>query len=311
MKQRKKATPLVFGVILSSVLLSACNSGNIKEAGLSRDQQETEEVLQSTGLNVTSVDEAVLKAEKAMQSGKMDLAQLYYIKAYDLEPNNVQVLQKMADLYSELKKYDLAEVSLKLILKQQPGDLKTTEQYGLLLIKLRNYPAAEENLARVVAKQQSWRAFNGLGILANLQGDPLKAERFFKTADSIFPNSPELLNNIGFALYSASKLNEAAPYYLKALQINPGFKKAIYNYALLQARLGNYEQAYIAFAKVSSPAEANNNTGYIAMMNGDYAEANNYLQEAIKSSPRFYQKANENMMRLEELEKSKDEQSGD
>lgn len=302
MKQRKKVTNLVFGVIASFMLLTACSTGNIKEAG-NTGKQETEEILQSAGLNVTSVEDAVLKAEKAARGGKVDLAQLYYIKAYDLEPNNVQVLQKMADLYIELKKYDLAEVSLKLILKQQPGNLKTIEQYGLLLIKLRNYPDAEKKLARVVAKQQSWPAYNGLGIIANLQGDPLKAESFFRKADSIFPNSPELLNNIGFALYSSDKLDEAAPYYIKALQINPGFKKAIYNYALLQARLKNYEEAYITFAKVSTQAEANNNTGYIAMMNGDYAEANNYLQEAIKSSPRFYKKANDNLMRLEILEK--------
>ncbi len=301
MKQSKKVKNLVFWAILSQVLLTACNPGNIKEAE-SSSKQQTEEILQSAGLDVNSVEDAVQKAEKAAQSGKMDLAQLYYIKAYDLEPNNVQVLQKMADLYIELKKYDLAEVSLNLILKQKPGDLKATEQYGLLLIKLRKYPEAEENLTRVVAKQQSWPAYNGLGIIANLQGEPLKAVSFFKKADSISPYSPELLNNIGFALYSANKLNEAAPYYVKALQINPGFKKAIYNYALLHARLNNYEQAYSAFAKVSSPAEANNNTGYIAMMNGDYAEANNYLQEAIKSSPRFYKKANDNLSRLEMLE---------
>ncbi|MDD1626148.1 MAG: tetratricopeptide repeat protein [Methylococcaceae bacterium] len=207
MKQRKKITNRFFGVILSFALLTACNPGNIKGAGNGSDKQEIEEILQSAGLNVSSVEEAVSKAEKAAQGGKMDLAQLYYIKAYDLEPNNVQVLQKMADLYIELKKYDLAEVSFKLILKQQPGDLKTTEQYGLLLIKLRNYKDAEENLGRVIAKQQSWRAYNGLGIIANLQGDPLKAVSFFKKADSIFPNSPELLNNIGFALYSADQLD--------------------------------------------------------------------------------------------------------
>jgi tetratricopeptide (TPR) repeat protein len=303
MKQNRKVIKLFVGVILSQLLLTACNRDNVKEAASPGDKQEAEEILQRAGLNVTSVDDAVLKAEKATQSGKMDLAQLYYIKAYDLEPNNVQVLQKMTDLYIELKKYDLAEVSLKLILKQQPGDIKTTEQYGLLLIKLRKYPDAEENLTRVVAKQQSWRAYNGLGIIANLQGTPLKAESFFRKADSISPNSPELLNNIGFALYSADKLDEAQSYYIKALQINTGFKKAIYNYALLQARLSNYEQAYITFAKVSTQAEANNNIGYIAMMNGDYAEANAYLQEAIKLSPQFYKKANDNLMRLEILEK--------
>jgi tetratricopeptide (TPR) repeat protein len=302
MKQRKTPANLVFVGILSCVLLTACNSSNLKEAEISRDTQETEEVLQSTGLTVTSVEDALLKAEKAAQGGKVDLAQLYYVKAYNLEPTNVQLLQKMADLYIELKKYDLAEVSLNLLLKQQPDNLKATEQYGLLLIKLKNYPDAEKNLTRVIAKQQSWSAYNGLGIVANLQGDPLKAEGFFKKADHIFPNSPELLNNIGFSLYSADKFDAAEPYYVKALQINPSFKKAIYNYALLQARLGHYEQAYNAFAKVSTPAEASNNTGYIAMMNGDYTEANNYLQAAIETSPLFYKKANDNLMRLENRE---------
>lgn len=303
MNKIKKLTSLIFLIILSQSLLTACDPGNIKEAENDGDSQQTEEILQSTGLEVNSVDDAVLKAEKAAQGGKMDLAQLYYIKAYDLEPTNVLVLQKMSDLYTDLKKYDLAEVSLKLILQQQPGDLKATEQYGLLLIKLKKFPDAEKHLSQVIAARQSWPAYNGLGIIANLQGDYLKAENFFKKADVISPNSPELLNNIGFALYSADKLTEAASYYTKALQINPGFKKAIYNYALLQARLSNYEQAHIAFAKVSSPAEASNNIGYIAMMNGDYSEANNYLQEAINISPQFYKKANDNLKRLEIMEK--------
>lgn len=302
MNKIKKPTKLIFLIILSQSLLTACDPGNIREAERGGDSRQTEEILQGTGLEVNSVDDAMFKAEKAAQGGKMDLAQLYYIKAYDLEPTNVRVLQKMAELYTGLRKYDLAEVSLKLILQQQPGDLKTTEQYGLLLIKLNKYPEAEEHLGRVVATQQSWPAYNGLGIIANIQGNYLKAESLFKKADAISPNSPELLNNIGFALYSADKLAEAAPYYTKALQINPGFKKAIYNYALLQARLSNYEQAHIAFGKVSSPAEASNNTGYIAMMNGDYSEANNYLQEAINISPQFYKKATDNLKRLEILE---------
>ncbi|MFU8787798.1 MAG: tetratricopeptide repeat protein [Methylobacter sp.] len=302
MNTLKKLNTTMLWVIPSLILLTACNPSNIKELE-EQGTQETEDMLQSAGLDVASVDDAFIKAEKALQNGKTDLAQLYYIKAYNLEPNNSQVLQKMADLYIKLKKYDLAEVSFNLILKQQPDDLKTIEQYGLLLINMRNYPKAEDCLNKVIANQQSWRAYNGLGIITNLRGDTQKAESLFKKADSIFPNSPDLLNNIGFALYSADKLDEAASYYMKALYINPGFKKAIYNYGLLQARLSRYEQAYTAFTKISSPAEANNNIGYIAMMNGDYIEANNYLQEAIQSAPEFYKKANDNLMRLNMLQK--------
>jgi Flp pilus assembly protein TadD len=280
----------------------ACSPTNLKEAELNSTQQNTEELLQSTGLKVSSIEDAVIKAEKAIHESKPDLAQLYYIKAYDLEPSNVQVLQKMANLYGELNKYELQEVSLNLMLKLQPNDVQIMEQYGLLQIKQGKHAEAEKKLLSVVAKKPGWRAYNGLGILANLQSNPQKAEGFFRQADKLLPNSPELLNNIGFALYSANKLAEAASYYDRALQINPRFKKALYNYALLEARSSNYERAYSVFTSVSSVAEANNNIGYIAMMNGDYPEANHYLQEAIKTAPAFYKKANDNLMRLEILE---------
>jgi Flp pilus assembly protein TadD len=304
MKPTRKHVNLILWLILSSLLLSACNFGSLKEVELNNNQQETEEILESTGLKVSSVEDAVLKAKKALQEDKSDLAQLYYIKAYDLDPTNVQVLQKMANLYGELNKYELQEVSLNLILKLQPNDIKVIEQYGLLQLKQGKYAEAEKKLLAVVAKQRGWRAYNGLGILANLQSNPQKAEVFFSQADRLLPNSPELLNNIGFALYSANKLPEAASYYNRALQINPGFKKALYNFALLEARSSNYEQAYSVFASISSAAEANNNIGYIAMMNGHYSQANHYLQEAIKTAPHYYKKANDNLMRLEILEKN-------
>jgi Flp pilus assembly protein TadD len=305
----KKLITFMLVIILSPFLLIACTPTNLKEAELNSNRQETEELLQSTGLKVSSAEDAALKAQKAVLDGKPDLAQLYYIKAFDLEPTNVQILQNMADLYSELKKYELVEVSLNLILKQQPNDINIIEQYGLLQLKQGKYPEAEKKLLLVAAKQPGWRAYNGLGIIANLEGDPQKAEGFFKQADRLLPNSPELLNNIGFALYSANKLTEAVSFYNKALQINPGFKKALYNYALLQGRSSNYEQAYSAFASISSVAEANNNIGYIAMMNGDYPEANHYLQEAIKTAPEFYKKANDNLMRLEILENNNPDKS--
>ena len=63
--------------------------------------------------------------------------------------------------------------------------------------------------------------------------------------------------------------------------------------------------AYGAFVKVSTDAEANNNLGYIAMMKGDYAKANHYLQEAITLSPHYYKKANDNLKQLEALEINK------
>ena len=301
----QKVVTLFAGVLICQMVLTGCNPLNMAKETDNHDQQAAEALLKSTGLSVSTVDDALFKAANAIQEGKMDLAQLYYIKGYELQPNNSALLQKMADLYVQLDKPALAEVSLSLILKQQPNNLKVLEEYGLLLLKERKYQEAKTSLGQVVAKQNSWPAFNGLGIIETVQGNLVEAESAFKKADRILPNSPEILNNLGFALYSEQKYPEALAYYNLALQIDPGFKKALYNYALLQGRLGNYDLAYGAFVKVSTDAEANNNLGYIAMMKGDYAKANHYLQEAITLSPHYYKKANDNLKQLEALEINK------
>ena len=289
-------------LILSLPLLIACNPTDIKQTERQEDKQQAEALLKSVGLKVSSVDDALLKAQKAEQESKMDLAQLYYIKAFELAPTNIQVLQAMVDLYIKINQYELSEVSLKLMLKQQPTNINFIEQYGLLQLQQRKWAEAKKKLMAVVSKQASWQAYNGLGVLASLQHETLDAEQYFRKADQLAPHSPDILNNIGFSLYSSNQLVEAGLFYDKALAINPTFKKALYNSALLQAKLEHYDLAYRIFVGISSEAEANNNLGYILMMKGDYAAAYNYLQEAIRLSPQYYKKANDNLMRLKQLE---------
>ena len=302
MLNKIKTNSLLLLLISSQLLLTGCNPATIKQSKMDTDNHEIEAILQIAGHKVTSAEDAFEKATKAMHDGDMDLAQLYFVKGYNLEPDNIKILTKLTELYINLKKYELAELGIKLLLEQNPSNAKTLEQYGLLLIQTGNYADAEENLNKAVSLDQSWSAYNGLGIIANLLGDPEKAENLFRKADSLSPNSPELLNNIGFSLYSAKKLDQAEAYYLQALAIDPNFKKAAYNYALLQARLKNYDKAYFSFSKQSTTAEAYNNTGYIAMINGDYKEAKNYFEEAIHATPFYYKKANDNLAELNRLD---------
>ena len=285
--------------VVCVLCFSACATKPPK-ATVSEDGKNAEQFVKSLGLSVSSVDEALLKAEKAIQEDKLDLAQLYYVEAYQLEPNNAILLKRMTDFYTLIKNYALAELSLTLLIKLQPNNLEVLEQYCLLQLKQRKYEQAKSNLAQVISKVQSWRSYNGLGIIADLQGDQYNAKIYFNKADNLNPNSAELLNNLGFAYYSENKYKEAEGYYLKALAVEPDYKRTLYNLALLQANLRNYDLAYSGFCKVSNNAEANNNVGYIAMLKGDYPIAKKYLQTAIQASPEFYKKANDNLIRLEQ-----------
>jgi tetratricopeptide (TPR) repeat protein len=60
------------------------------------------------------------------------------------------------------------------------------------------------------------------------------------------------------------------------------------------AREGNYEDALEALRRSGNEAEAYNDVGYIAMMDGRYGEAITFFQEAIRLAPTYYAAANEN-----------------
>jgi len=284
-------------------MLQACNTAKnpLDQEGDLVSKKETE---QKELLSVKSVDDARLKARKAIQENKIDLAQAYYVKAYGMEPENISLLQEMTQLYKMMQKNDLVEFCYQLILKQQPKHYQTIKKYGLLLIKLNKYQQAEDKLIQALSMPEAendWGLLNGLGLVKDLQDKHLSAIFYFKLALKIVPKQVAVLNNIAYSLYRVKKYNEAINYYKQALAINPKARDVLFNFALLKARTKDYDTAVSIFSKLMDPAKANNDVGYIAMKNGDLVQAEYFLQNARRLSSRFYKKAFDNQQALKEL----------
>jgi len=115
----KKIALLIF-----ILMLQACNTAkkplDFDGELVSKNEAEKKELLA-----VESVDDARVKARKAIQENKIDLAQAYYVKAYGMEPENISLLQEMTQLYKMMHKNDMVEFCYQLILKQQPGHYQT------------------------------------------------------------------------------------------------------------------------------------------------------------------------------------------
>lgn len=255
-------------------------------------------------INASTLDEAVTKAHQALQTGSPDLALIHYINAFSIEPTNTAVLKEMAILYKKLQNQKLVATCYRLILEQEPDNITIQQRYGLLLIEHKQLPEAQRSLNKVVAADTTnWESYNGLGVITDLQGKHKEAQEHFKKAISnhqqVNPKHAELLNNMGYSLYMDDQFDTAQDYYVRALKINPRFKKALYNYALIVARQKRYDEAVSTFSKVTSLPEANNNTGYIAMVNNDLERADYYFKQALKLSPRFYQRAHKNLVELD------------
>ncbi|MEE9411427.1 MAG: hypothetical protein V3V22_00085, partial [Methylococcales bacterium] len=136
-------------------------------------------------LTASTVEEAVTKARQALQNGSSDLALIYYINAFSMEPTNTAVLKEMAALYKKRREHDLVAACYRLIIEQEPNNIAIQQRYGLLLIELKQLPEARLSLEKVVeADARNWESYNGLGVIADLQNQHKNAQEYFKKAIS-------------------------------------------------------------------------------------------------------------------------------
>ena len=94
------------------------------------DQQTLENSLDNEQLlKATTLDEAVTKAHKALQNGSTDLALIYYINAFSIEPTNTTVLKEMAVLYKKRQNHELVATCYRLILEQEPDNIAIQQRF--------------------------------------------------------------------------------------------------------------------------------------------------------------------------------------
>jgi Flp pilus assembly protein TadD len=70
-----------------------------------------------------------------------------------------------------------------------------------------------------------------------------EALKDLQKADSIKPDHPQILNNLGVVLSRLGKKQEAHDYYLKALRLQPDYNSAIYNLAVSFLERGDRQAA--------------------------------------------------------------------
>jgi Tfp pilus assembly protein PilF len=107
-----------------------------------------------------------------------------------------------------------------------------------------------------------------------------------------------LLNNLGYSYYLSGDELKARGLFNQALNFDTQYKRAIHNLALIEIRNGEFTSAAMLFNRIMSPHESYNNIGYIALLNGQYDVAEEYLRRAINECPVYFPKAQQNLKNL-------------
>ena len=101
----------------------------------------------------------------------------------------------------------------------------------------------------------------GLGVLYNMSSDYKMAVANFEKALSQRQGDAKLWNKLGASLANGGHCQEALKAYNKALDINPGFVRALYNSAISYSNLGEHFLASQCFLKAIHMQTGGNSAG--------------------------------------------------
>jgi tetratricopeptide (TPR) repeat protein/mono/diheme cytochrome c family protein len=117
------------------------------------------------------------------------------------------------------------------------GDQRAALQEGLVRQRLEKYP-------------EDFTANYDLGETLLGRGDAAGAIPYFETAAKANPASPVAATELGVALFSAGKLEEAEESFKTALVLDAGYTDARFDLASVQAARGEWEAAIAGFQRV-------------------------------------------------------------
>ncbi len=148
-------------------------------------------------------------------NGQMEEALAHLNTVLEINPNHAESYNLLGSIYTDLGRYDEAMVALKKVIMDKSYAQPQFAYFNFGLCK-RKQGRKEEAIAafnRVTQiDPQFYRAFVALAELYKEVGDYPKALLHFQKAEPGFTDSPEILFEIGHALFKLRRFDEAKSY---------------------------------------------------------------------------------------------------
>ena len=260
-------------------------------------------VAYSTAFPVASPEEAYRNGEAALRARDPDRALFEYLRGLRMESRpQAEPLYRVGIIHHGRGNSDLALKAYRWALEIDARHVGAGTALAILLIQQRDFDAAERQLNPIVSRRHApWQAHNALGVIADMRGEHGLAESHYTNALDASPNTPLVLNNLGYSRYLAGDWPGARQSLRRAVSANPNYELAWRNLGLVYAREGDHETAIEAVARNGDRAKAYNDIGYISMLEGRYEDAMGFFEEAMRLSPAYYVTASENARNLDSL----------
>lgn len=176
--------------------------------------------------------------------GDLERALTAYLRLYEKEPDNTEIMLNLGRIYRHMQRYEEALAILKKT-QQINGD---TDEVLYSLAKtykrMHNYDKAAEYFLRAIEiKPDHAHAYDRLGNLYNFTGETDKAIETYKNGLRVDPNHPYLNFHLARLLHWQKRYEESIVYYNSALRINPAWGEVLSGVAAVYLELGKFDDA--------------------------------------------------------------------
>ena len=295
--------PLFRGCVRASGLVAVAAAVLVALAGcetLSQDQME----LDITALPIIqpAAPGTLALAERALSESRHKDAGELIERVLLAEPENWEARLLLAELHLASGSPGRAEPIFESLIDQADGDGRALQGHGIALTLLGNLDRGMESLQRAVALDSGlWRAWNALGYHHDSNRDWAAAADSYRKALEGNPDSALIYNNRGYSMLMQKRLKEAVADFNRALRMDSEFEVARENLRLALAWQGKYVHAMAGASNRDMPRILNN-IGFIAVMRGDYANAEAYLLRAMEADPSYNETAARNLAYLKQVQ---------
>jgi Tfp pilus assembly protein PilF len=174
-------------------------------------------------------------------------------------------------------------------------DARSLQGRGLIALRQGEPERALGLLRRALERDDGlWRSMIGMARAYLTLGDPAGAMQAMMRVEQTDSLNASALNDIGMVYLTDNVPDRALTYFERAILLEPGHGAARSNIRIARAMLGDYDAA-VSGVSPEDAADALNNAGYAALLNGAYEQADHLLRRALEVSPVYHAAARANL----------------
>ena len=243
-----------------------------------------------------SAHELIAGADEAIHENRLNQAALMISRGIGAGASGPELDRVLADFAYASGNFAEALAQYDALLKLAPADRSLLEPAGIAALKLGYVNRASSLLASATSRGGAgWRAWNALGVAADLERNWANADKCYDQALRLAPDEAEPVNNRGWSLLLRGNWKEAQGYFERAIRLDPKSRRAANNLELARTALSAELPTRERGESDSSWSARLNDAGIAAAILGDKGRATAAFTQALDVSGTWYRRAANNL----------------